>query len=232
MPLWFTDEENNIIEKGVKKELSWYDIAQKCNKKTANQCSRQWRKIVQFVPAKKVPWTKEEDEIIRSGIKNKLCWKDISKLTKRRSSAQCSVRWRFVLNPSIKRFVKWTKEEDRILINLRTTYPNMTNKEISTYLPGRTNRQCWSRWFEHLNPDLRHGEFTEEEDAKILQLRNNLQGWSKMIKHTALMGRSPCAIKNRWRKLQTKERRKKRLASTEKEKFKKKQKLLKQLKLI
>ena len=118
LPLTFTDEENNIINDGVDNEWSWEDIASKCNNKTAKQCSQQWRKIVKTVSVHEVPWTKEEDGIIRKGVEEGMSWQNIAKLTKRRLSRQCSQRWRKVLDPSIKRFVKWSKEEDLKLMEL------------------------------------------------------------------------------------------------------------------
>ena len=132
----------------------------------------------------------------------KLSWQEIAKLTKRRLSRQCSQRWRKVLDPSIKRFVKWTSEEDAKLIELHKTFPTMSNKEMSTYLPGRTSTQCHNRWVEVLNPDLRRGAFSKEEDDCILRLRKNGLGWSAMAKDAILNGRANVALKTRWRTLQ------------------------------
>ena len=201
LPSTFTDEENNIINDGVDNEWSWEDIASKCNNKTAKQCSQQWRKIVKTVSVHEVPWTKEEDGIIRKGVEEGMSWQNIAKLTKRRLSRQCSQRWRKVLDPSIKRFVKWSKEEDLKLMELHRNYPTMTNKEMSSHLPGRTSTQCHNRWVEVLNPDLRRGVFSEEEDLRILELRKAGQGWSAMAKDSILIGRANVALKNRWHTL-------------------------------
>merc|ERR1711881_320683 len=114
-------------------------------------------------------------------------WQNIAKLTKRRLSRQCSQRW--------------SKEEDLKLMELHRNYPTMTNKEMSSHLPGRTSTQCHDRWVEVLNPDLRRGVFSEEEDLRILELRKAGQGWSAMAKDSILIGRANVALKNRWHTL-------------------------------
>ena len=239
LPSTFTDEENNIINDGVDNEWSWEDIASKCNNKTAKQCSQQWRKIVKTVSVHEVPWTKEEDGIIRKGVEEGMSWQNIAKLTKRRLSRQCSQRWRKVLDPSIKRFVKWSKEEDLKLMELHRNYPTMTNKEMSSHLPGRTSTQCHNRWVEVLNPDLRRGVFSEEEDLRILELRKAGQGWSAMAKDSILIGRANVALKNRWhtltkrnknaqkRKVKAKASRKSEIKKTQNTKIKKRKRNIK-----
>ena len=107
--------ENDAINNGVNRGDTWEEIASKCDNRTAKQCSQQWRKIVKTTSVHELPWTETEDDLIRKGVAENLSWQEIAKLTKRRLSRQCSQRWRKVLDPSIKRFVKWTSEEDASL---------------------------------------------------------------------------------------------------------------------
>ena len=195
---------DDAINNGVNNGDTWEEIALRCDNRTAKQCSQQWRKIVKTTSVHELPWTEAEDDLIRRGVAKKLSWQEIAKLTKRRLSRQCSQRWRKVLDPSIKRFVKWTSEEDAMLIELHKKFPTMSNKEMSSYLPGRTSTQCHNRWVEVLNPDLRRGAFNKEEDDCILRLRKNGLGWSAMAKDAILHGRANVALKNRWHTLNRK----------------------------
>ena len=199
--------ENVAVNNGVNRGDTWEEIASRCDNRTAKQCSQQWRKIVKTTSVHELPWTETEDDLIRKGVAEKLSWQEIAKLTKRRLSRQCSQRWRKVLDPSIKRFVKWTSEEDAKLIELHKKFPTMSNKEMSTYLPGRTSTQCHNRWVEVLNPDLRRGAFSKEEDDCILRLRKNGLGWSAMAKDAILNGRANVALKNRWHTLNRRDKR-------------------------
>ena len=200
----FSVLENDAINNGVNNGDTWEEIALRCDNRTAKQCSQQWRKIVKTTSVHELPWTETEDDLIRKGVAENLSWQEIAKLTKRRLSRQCSQRWRKVLDPSIKRFVKWTSEEDAMLIELHKKFPTMSNKEMSSYLPGRTSTQCHNRWVEVLNPDLRRGAFNKEEDDCILRLRKNGLGWSAMAKDAILHGRANVALKNRWHTLNRK----------------------------
>ena len=40
---------------------------------------------------------------------------------------------------------------------------------ISSHLPGRIGKQCRERWHNHLNPDIKRGKWTEEEDDLIVK---------------------------------------------------------------
>ena len=199
--------KDDAINNGVNNGDTWEEIALRCDNRTAKQCSQQWRKIVKTTSVHELPWTEAEDDLIRTGVAKKLSWQEIAKLTKRRLSRQCSQRWRKVLDPSIKRFVKWTSEEDAMLIELHKKFPTMSNKEMSSYLPGRTSTQCHNRWVEVLNPDLRRGAFNKEEDDCILRLRKNGLGWSAMAKDAILHGRANVALKNRWHTLRRRDKR-------------------------
>lgn len=40
--------------------------------------------------------------------------------------------------------------------------------EVAAFIPGRTNEQCRDRWSERLNPKIPRGQWTSEEDARLL----------------------------------------------------------------
>jgi len=61
----------------------------------------------------------------------------------------------------------------------------------------RSGKQCRERWHNHVNPTVRKGEWTSDEDALIVALQKQLGNqWAKIAKH--LNGRSDNAVKNRF----------------------------------
>eukprot|EP00505_MAST-04D_sp_SCG-Rhode-Island_P000669 Stramenopile-MAST_4_protein_669 len=149
-----------------------------------------------------VPWTEEEDTVIRDGVEKQLGWSEISAKLMTRSSTQCSQRWRKVLDPNVKRFVLWTPEEDAILTKLHQENEGMSNKKMANFLPGRTPTQCHNRWVEVLDPKIRRGPYTKLEDERLMQLRQEGLGWAMIAKFPELEGRANVSLKNRWRTLE------------------------------
>lgn len=68
---------------------------------------------------------------------------------------------------------------------------------ISSKLGSRTGKQCRERYLNHLNPAIKKGEWTQEEDDRIMELNKTIGNkWCKYIDY--LPGRTDCAIKNRF----------------------------------
>lgn len=91
----------------------------------------------------------------------------------------------------------WSLEEDEKLKQLIQTNGEGNWSHIATCMGGRSGKQCRERWHNHLSPAVNKGEWTEEEDRIIRDMRKVVGNqWSLMRKY--LVGRSDNAIKNRF----------------------------------
>nr|AXY87631.1 myb-related protein 308-like protein [Cymbidium sinense] len=92
----------------------------------------------------------------------------------------------------------WTKEEDERLV----AYIKVHGEGCWRSLPKaagllRCGKSCRLRWINYLRPDLKRGNFTEEEDELIIKLHSLLGNkWSLIAGR--LQGRTDNEIKNYW----------------------------------
>mmetsp|Transcript_5518 Transcript_5518/g.10368 ORF Transcript_5518/g.10368 Transcript_5518/m.10368 type:complete len:510 (+) Transcript_5518:274-1803(+) len=169
------------------------------------------RSDVSRVAARPRHWTSEEDELLRrsvelNGEKN---WKRISESVPGRNHTQCLQRWSKVLAPGIKKG-PWSPEEDQILLDLALQQIEECKRQgkpekilwgtVRHSIPGRTAKQCRERWVNNLNPGIRRGDWTPEEDETILRLYEIMpQKWAAIAKQ--LEGRTENHVKIRWKTL-------------------------------
>lgn len=141
-------------------------------------------------------WTKEEDELLiqlaeKYSEKN---WKEISKRFIKKNSLQCFSRYKRIRPGIIKG--SWKKEEDIQIIDLVTQHGKAWSK-ISKTLGTRNGKQIRDRYINVLDPEIKKGKFTEEEDNVLVQLyHQHGPKWATIAKY--YQNRTADMVKNRF----------------------------------
>ncbi|CAI9275482.1 unnamed protein product [Lactuca saligna] len=92
----------------------------------------------------------------------------------------------------------WSEDEDNKLRAYIQRYGHWNWALLPKFIGlSRSGKSCRLRWMNYLRPNIKHGNFTKEEDDLVIDLHNKLGNkWSTIA--MKLPGRSDNEIKNRW----------------------------------
>lgn len=125
--------------------------------------------------------------------------------------AQCFAKMREVFANGTLQPGVWTVEEDNqlkdVVIKGIDKWNQVAKRLNSMRHQGRkirTGKQCKERWNNHLNPAIKHGNWSPAEDLELLQAYKVLgKQWSNISK--LIENRTESAVKNRLKSLINKE---------------------------
>ncbi|NXJ45990.1 SNPC4 protein, partial [Spizaetus tyrannus] len=152
----------------------------------------------------KKEWTEEEIERLKkiAAKHGYLDWQTIAQeLGTNRTPFQCLQKYQ-VYNKDLKR-KEWTKAEDQMLLELvqeMRVGSHIPYKKIAYYMEGRDSAQLIYRWTKSVDPSLKKGPWTPEEDAMLLAAvkKYGERDWYKI--RTEVPGRSDAQCRDRYLK--------------------------------
>jgi hypothetical protein len=171
-----------------------------CDSQASSQASQNTRAERTFVKhCRKSQWSQEEDDLLTRMMagQSAVQWDEVKQSLPSKTRNQIYQRWSYVLNPGLRKG-SWTVEEDRLIVEwVRAHGPTEWIRFVRTKLPHRSPKQCRERWKNQLEAPEQQREWSEADDARLVQLHKHFGNrWSHIA---ALMAdRTANQVKNRW----------------------------------
>jgi hypothetical protein len=145
-------------------------------------------------------WSSDDDEKLRAGIRSHGAdWHSIIQhFLPQKTADECLLRWFDMCPTNGTNFAPWTMEEDQMVRYGVQRFPRQWAR-IAKLLPCRSNQQIKQRWLYVLDPKIRNGPWSANEDQLLLQgLERFGAQWSKISKEMFDNARTNIQIRNRW----------------------------------
>ncbi|KAL4436430.1 hypothetical protein ABPG74_002996 [Tetrahymena malaccensis] len=142
------------------------------------------------------------------------CFENLAKMIPFKDGVTFKHKWLQMKQINLSQ-IPWTKEEDDLLTQIYLDFKKQDKQnkwsDISKVLENKTKifrrgKQCRERWNNYLDPDMNRGNWSDEEDYKLLSIALEIGStqWSSLAKR--LSKRTENAVKNRFKSLMKKER--------------------------
>ncbi|CAD7093125.1 unnamed protein product [Hermetia illucens] len=148
-------------------------------------------------------WRKHENENLMRVAKkyNFQNWSLISQEIPGRSENQCFVQFQHTVNLNLNSSKKWTAYEDRQLlraVKLNSTGGNVNWNKVRGYFINRDKKSICRRYTNVLNPNIKKGRFSREEDCVLLAALEKYGENFACIPMSLFPNRSRSQVKTRW----------------------------------
>ncbi|PVU94504.1 hypothetical protein BB559_002980 [Furculomyces boomerangus] len=167
------DQINNLKYKSLEMNLENLDwkIISKVYVQTQkpSACAIQWATKGHPIINKKLWSNSEIARLLELAEEHKgRDWVTVAKLLNtNRTAQQCFKLYQRKINSKLT-LSKWTKEEDELLKTLVTTYGEGNWQTIAGCFHGRSAQQVLHRWYKSIDPNIKQGKWSKEEDQALL----------------------------------------------------------------
>uniref|UniRef100_UPI00398F327F snRNA-activating protein complex subunit 4 isoform X1 n=2 Tax=Pristiophorus japonicus TaxID=55135 RepID=UPI00398F327F len=200
---WSSQELEQLMEVTERAGcVDWECIASELQtNRTAYMCLQKYQEVTKDL--KKKEWTKEEDRMLiklvqKMRVGSFIPYTKIAYFMEGRNGSQLLYRWSKALDPTLKKG-PWSRAEDALLLKAVAKYGSREWFKIQEEVPGRIDTQCRDRYRNGLNPNLRKGKWTpeEERDLKALIEKHGVGKWSKIA--AEMPARTDTQVLSKWR---------------------------------
>ncbi|KAK8116868.1 uncharacterized protein PG998_005149 [Apiospora kogelbergensis] len=123
-------------------------------------------------------------------------WSRIAEGVPGRSNKDCRKRWVNKVCGGLNKG-PWSREEDQRLRSAMEVHGSKWTR-VAEEVASRSADQCAKRWQQSLDPSIKHGNWTEEEDERLIRaVEKHGRQW-KQIQETYYQSRSRNDLKNRY----------------------------------
>eukprot|EP00884_Botryococcus_braunii_P003650 jgi/Botrbrau1/13286/Bobra.27_2s0006.1 len=164
---WTVDQDERLQAAVEKHGLhQWDEVAKEVGGgRLETSCLMRWQRNFNPAICKRV-WLPSEDRRLRAAVQQHgRNWTAVAACLGERTAQQAMHRWRFVVGAGIKKG-KWTDEEDQTLLQAVDEVGKKWSV-VALRVDGRTDMSCRERYMNVLDPSLRKGPWSLEEDWRL-----------------------------------------------------------------